>query len=106
MKTAVGAVSTTVGLLFISIRCGSVAFGTLKVQEYSIQVKYSDTDCWVSGLETDPRKCLENPYCIVYVWNGKAIAKDFKVREEYIAPNGKTHLIAPRKKKAKGRIEK
>ena len=79
-------------------RCGTARFGALKVQEYSIQVKYSDTDCWVSGLETDPQKCLENPYCTVYVWKGKVIATDFKVRKEYIAPNGKTHLIAPRKK--------
>lgn len=79
-------------------RYGAAVYGSLDLQEYVMQIRYADTSLRVPGIETDPQKCLENPYCTVYVWKGKAIATDFKVRKEYIAPNGKTHLIAPRKK--------
>lgn len=79
-------------------RYSAARYGSFDLQEYVIWVKYADASLQVLGLETDPRKCLENPYCTVYVWKGKAIATDFKVKEEYIAPNGKTYLVAPRKK--------
>ena len=67
---------------------------------YSERIKRAMIACENSGHS------VENDFPEVRKIVDAGIAKDFKVREEYIAPNGKTHSIAPRKKKAKGRVEK
>ncbi len=78
-------------------RGGATMYGSLKWEKYGMEIKYADTSLWVSGIEADPRKCLENLYCTVYVWNGKAIATDFKLKEAYISKNGKRYLSIPNK---------
>ena len=67
--------------------------------EYAIEVRYEDKTVELKGNEVDARKYLENPYCTVYEWNGKVIAADFKVRDEYISADGKSYSLKPVKKK-------
>ena len=73
-------------------RKGSAGFyGSVSWKKYSMEIKYAEDTFWISDLETDPRICLENPYCTVYVWDGKAIATDFKVKEAFLSKDGKTY---------------
>lgn len=80
-------------------RISSGNIHNIELTTNGISVRYADTYTLIKGIDGDPRKYLENPYCTVYVWNGKVIATDFKVRDEYIAKNGKAYLMKPRKVK-------
>ena len=70
----------------------------MDIMTYGVKVKYADKTLLVRELDGDARKYLENPYCTVYEWNGKVIAADFKVRDEYVAPDGKSYSLKPLKK--------
>lgn len=66
-------------------------YGSISWKKYSVEIKYAEESFWISDLDTDPRICLENPYCTVYVWDGKAIATDFKVKDAFLSKDGKTY---------------
>lgn len=66
-------------------------YGAVTWDMFSMEIKYAEGSFWVSGLEADPRNCLENPYCTVCVWDGKTIATDFKVKEAFLSKDGKTY---------------
>lgn len=67
--------------------------------EYAMEIRYTDKTVVLKENEVDARKYLENPYCTVYGWKKSIIATDFKVRDEYIAKNGKAYLMKPKKVK-------
>lgn len=78
----------------------SVTYGGTAVNqvEYAIEVRYADKTIVLKENEVDARIYLENPYCTIYEWKKSIIAADFKVRDEYIAKNGKSYLLKPVKK--------
>jgi len=75
--------------------------GWADLKLFYIEIKYADKRLKIYELDGNPGEILENPYCTVYDWNGKVIATDFKVRDEYIADNGKEYLLKPKKSKKK-----